>query len=91
MKRLHIFISGAVQGVGFRWYVESLARRVGGITGFVRNLPDGRVEIVAEGTETGLERFWTALESGRLGANITGVEKKEEPADGQYTTFSIAF
>ena len=57
MKRIHLFISGYVQGVGFRWYVERIARRMGSVTGFVRNLADGRVEIVVEGEEDATVQF----------------------------------
>ncbi|MEM1522387.1 MAG: acylphosphatase, partial [Thermofilaceae archaeon] len=48
MVRAHIFIRGFVQGVGFRWWMQRTARRIG-VKGWVRNLPDGRVEAVLEG------------------------------------------
>jgi acylphosphatase len=56
MKRKHLIVSGFVQGVGFRFYArhEALASK---LTGFVRNLPDGSVEIEAQGTEEQLKRL----------------------------------
>ena len=90
MKRYHLFISGIVQGVGFRWYVEKIAR-ANGLYGHVRNLPDGRVEIVAEGNEYALDLFVSTLKEGRLGKNISSIERHEEPATGSYEDFRIAF
>lgn len=52
-KRIHVFYSGSVQGVGFRYAAEAAAQRLG-ITGWVSNLLDGRVELLAEGEETDL-------------------------------------
>ena len=55
-RRLHAFFSGRVQGVGFRYTAERIAEDFP-ITGFVRNLPDGRVELLVEGDEVDLEGF----------------------------------
>jgi len=60
-KRVHMFYSGRVQGVGFRYTTENLAKNFK-ITGWVRNLPDGRVEIVAEGDQEKLENFIEAID-----------------------------
>ncbi|MFH2139026.1 MAG: acylphosphatase [Candidatus Omnitrophota bacterium] len=64
MKRkcAHIFYSGRVQGVGFRYTAERIAEAAG-IGGWVRNLPDGRVELLAEAEETKLKNFINALET----------------------------
>jgi len=91
MKRLHLYLSGYVQGVGFRWYAEKIARRVGGVTGFVRNLNDGRVEIVVEGKEEIVTQFLRELETGYLGSKIDNIEKIYEPCTGKFPDFSIAF
>jgi acylphosphatase len=90
-KRLHLYISGNVQGVGFRWHAERVARHIGGLTGFVRNLDDGRVEVVVEGDETLLRQFENGLKEGALGRNIERVETVDEPYTGEFSDFSIAF
>jgi len=59
-KRLHAEFSGCVQGVGFRFTAERLARRFP-VTGFVRNLANGKVELVAEGEEKTLQEFLKAV------------------------------
>ena len=56
-------VSGRVQGVGFRFFAEAAGAREG-LHGWVRNLPDGRVEVVAEGEAAALERFEHALSTG---------------------------
>jgi len=90
-KRIHFYVSGYVQGVGFRWHVERIARSISGITGFVRNLDDGRVEIVVEGEETLLKQFKKDLEEGILSRNINRVEAIDETYTGKFSGFSIAF
>jgi len=91
MKRIHLYVSGYVQGVGFRWYAEKIARQMADVTGFVRNLGDGRVEIVAEGEEAQLERFLNELKSGYLGKNIEDIQNLDEPYTGQFSAFAITF
>ncbi|MFH0839197.1 MAG: acylphosphatase [Candidatus Omnitrophota bacterium] len=59
-KRVHIFYSGKVQGVGFRFSAESIAQELS-IDGYVKNLRDGRVEVVAEANEAVLLRFITMI------------------------------
>lgn len=90
-KRLHLYLSGSVQGVGFRWHAEKIARRISGITGFVRNLNDGRVEVVVEGDDALLHQFKKDLEEGILSRNIDHVEAIDEPHTGKFSDFSIAF
>ncbi len=58
--RKHFLFSGRVQGVGFRWNAVRLARPLG-LTGWVRNLPDGRVELEAQGEEETIDRFLARL------------------------------
>jgi acylphosphatase len=90
-QRLHLYISGSVQGVGFRWHAERIARRISGVTGFVRNLDDGRVEVVVEGDEALLHQFQKDLAEGVLHRNIGSVETVDEPYTGEFSNFSIAF
>lgn len=60
-RRVTVFVRGDVQGVGFRWWTSARARELG-LVGHARNTDDGRVEVVAEGTETALWRLLTLLE-----------------------------
>ena len=66
-------VSGRVQGVGFRWFVAHLAPELD-LRGSVRNLPDGRVEVVAAGTEAALRELEAALKAGPPAARVDGVE-----------------
>ena len=65
-------VSGRVQGVGFRWFTQAAARREG-LTGYVTNLDDGRVETVAEGEAESVERFERSLRQGPSGARVERV------------------
>jgi acylphosphatase len=67
-------ISGLVQGVGFRWYVKRRADRLG-LKGWVKNLPTGQVEVVAEGPEEALRQLEEFLHKGPPAARVDGVEK----------------
>lgn len=87
--RRTVYFSGCVQGVGFRYTAESIAARYA-VTGFVRNLHDGRVELVAEGSETELDRFQDAVEQA-LQANIREVSATNTTATGEFASFRIAF
>ncbi len=87
-KRVHLYVSGRVQGVFFRAHTRDLARRLG-LTGFVRNLPDGRVEIVAEGEEEKLQKLIAFARQGPPLAHVTGVEEQWEPARGEFSDFSV--
>lgn len=69
-------VSGVVQGVGFRYFVLRQAERVG-VVGWVRNLPDGRVEVVAGGESDQLSELEKALWTGPSRSRVTGVEKSE--------------
>ncbi|HLB60429.1 MAG TPA: acylphosphatase [Patescibacteria group bacterium] len=80
MKRVHIYIFGRVQGVFFRASCKETADRLG-IAGWVRNLPDGRVEAVFEGTEKEIEKVIEWCYSGSPG-KVETVEKTEEKAEG---------
>ena len=64
-KRIHVFYSGRVQGVGFRMTAEDTARELG-VVGWVKNLRDGRVELVAEAEEAALEQFLDAIRTGSM-------------------------
>jgi acylphosphatase len=80
-------ISGRVQGVGFRWFTQDTAAREG-VTGWVRNLPDGRVEALVEGDEESVTRVERALRSGPRGARVEKVQVDDEEPGG-YRSFTI--
>ena len=81
-------VSGRVTGVGFRYFAQDVARREG-LTGVVRNLPDGRVEAIAEGDEASLARLEVALRQGPSHARVEHVEIDDIPPSGRYLNFSI--
>lgn len=80
-------ISGRVQGVGFRWFTQDAATREG-VTGWVRNLPDGRVEALVEGEAEAVTRVERALRSGPRGARVEDVVVDEQEPGG-YRRFTI--
>lgn len=69
MSELHVRVTGVVQGVGFRWFVREKARRLG-LAGWVRNLPDGSVEVAASGEEGQIELLRGELRKGPSGAAV---------------------
>ena len=71
---LHARVSGRVQGVGFRWFVREEARRLG-LAGWVRNLPSGEVEVLAEGEAAAVASLSEALSKGPPGARVEMVHK----------------
>lgn len=82
----HYRVTGRVQGVGFRWFTEEAALREG-LSGFVRNLPDGSVEAEAEGDVDALLRFERALRQGPRGARVDGVDVTAITPAGRVTGF----
>jgi len=89
MIRKHIYYSGRVQGVGFR-YTTSHTARPYDVTGYVRNLSDGRVEVVVEGTPAAVESFLDDL-SLEMHSYITDTQVTDEPFAGEFTNFDIRF
>jgi len=85
---MHIFYSGHVQGVGFRFTVRRVATGFE-VTGVVRNLPDGRVELVAEGERTELEAFRAAIPDAGLAACIRHEDARWSEARGEFRGFEI--
>ena len=74
-------VTGRVQGVGFRWWTRSLATRLG-LSGSVRNLPDGSVAVHARGTDAQLRDLQAHLAEGPPGARVTAVEPLPFSAEG---------
>ena len=87
-RKVEIMISGVVQGVGFRYFVYRAARELG-VVGWARNLPDGRVQVVAEGDVAHLEAFLDELKTGPRLASVQDVTLRWSEPDGRYSTFSI--
>lgn len=83
-------VSGRVQGVGYRAFVVRQAALLG-VTGTVANLPDGRVEVVAEGGTSRLTELLKALRKGPWGADVTDVEAHWGQATGCYSSFRVAY
>ena len=90
LKILHAFVSGRVQGVGFRAFVKRKADMLG-LKGFVRNLPDGRVEVVAEGEEEKLSKLLTFLHEGPSLSKVKNVEYSYSDYRGVYEDFQISY
>jgi acylphosphatase len=87
-QQLHLLIGGIVQGVGFRFFVERTARRLG-LRGWVRNLTDGRVEVLAEGPREALESLAAACQRGPMGATVSEVQAEWREATGAMRDFEI--
>jgi acylphosphatase len=85
-RRFHI--SGEVQGVGYRFFAQRVAARHQ-VTGYVRNLADGRVEVLAEGSPEGLEGFKHDLSTGPELARVQQVEELSVEPSGHYPAFRI--
>ncbi len=85
--RCHLWLGGRVQGVGFRFFTERVARRLS-LNGYVRNLADGRVEVVAEGPRVAVETLLRELRRGPTGAIVDDVTVEWESPTGM-TGFRI--
>jgi len=87
-ERIQILYSGRVQGVGFRYATKSLACGFE-VTGTVRNLPDGRVELVAEGTRVELEEFRRAVQDSEVGRFVRQETAEWSAAKNDFRGFEI--
>jgi len=90
LVRVRVLAGGRVQGVAFRYFAEKWAVSIG-VTGWVRNLADGRVEVVAEGDAGNVEMFLDRLREGPRMARVDSFEVLQEAATGELTGFRIAF
>ncbi len=90
VARVHVFVSGRVQGVAFRFFVERWASEMD-LTGWVRNLSDGRVEVVAEGEKDDLERLLVRLGEGPRLAVVENLDVAWQEATGEFPDFRVAF
>lgn len=89
-QRLHLWVSGRVQGVCFRFYAQREAQELG-LSGWITNLPDGRVEIVAEGAREQRDKLAAWCRHGPPYATVAHVDQRDEEATGEFSGFRIRY
>lgn len=87
--RAHIWVKGRVQGVGFRAHVEYLARQIGGLTGWVRNVGYDTVEAIVEGQPAKVERLIQAIKDGPRGSRVDESRVEWEEPNGEFDRFGV--
>ena len=80
-------VSGRVQGVGFRFFALNAAKKAG-VLGWVRNLPDGRVETIVEGSDDAVEKYLAEIRKGPFGSRVSDVAV-EDRQPGNFASFEI--
>lgn len=90
LARVRIFVSGRVHGVAFRYFTQKWATSLD-VTGWVRNLADGRVEVLAEGDRESIDSFLGRLAEGPRQARIDAFDIRREEATGEFRDFRIVF
>ncbi|HID94642.1 MAG TPA: acylphosphatase [Candidatus Latescibacteria bacterium] len=88
--RAHIIVSGVVQGVGYRFFAQRVALNLG-LTGYVRNLPNGKVEVEVEGKQGPVDEFIRELRRGPWSAHVTALSVEWSEYRGQFEGFQIRF
>ncbi len=91
LRRVRVRITGLVQGVFFRAETRRQTRLIGDLNGFVRNLPDGSVEVVAEGPSEAVEKLIDWCRKGPPLARVRSVEVSEEKPTGEKSGFRVAY
>ena len=87
MNRKTIYFSGHVQGVGFRYTAQNIAENFD-VSGYVRNLPDGRVELVMEGADEEIGHMLEQIQE-QMGSFIRNSTSEQSPATGEFSEFSV--
>lgn len=87
---VRLVAKGRVQGVGFRWFIIQNANKLG-LVGYVKNLPDGTVEIEAEGQRGQVEEFIKYVKTGPTFARVTDLSVEWKAYTGNYDSFEIAY
>jgi acylphosphatase len=90
MVRAHILVSGFVQGVCYRWFVEKKANSLG-LTGYVKNLYDGRVEVVVEGERGLIEELIKMIKIGPPAADVRDIKIEWQEYKGEFSGFGIRY
>ncbi len=88
--RVHLMISGQVQGVFFRTNTRHTANELG-LKGWVRNLPNGMVEVLAEGRKPSLDKLIEFCRNGPSGANVENIEIKWEKPSYEFDNFEVRY
>ena len=88
--QLYVLITGRVQGVGFRNFTQLNAKQLG-VNGYAKNLPNGKVEVVAEGDKSQLDALIALLKEGPRYARVDALEIDERPFTGEYETFGVRY
>ncbi len=88
MQQAHIFISGFVQGIGFRYFVKNNARQLD-LTGWVRNTPDNKVEAVFQGEKAVIDQMVLLCRKGTFLAEVKDIKINLEETDRKFTEFLI--
>ena len=89
-ERAHAYFSGRVQGVGFRYTAEGIALELG-LSGWVKNRRDGRVELVCEGAKPDIENLFARIQSSLLGVHIKKTTVNWEKATCEFSDFTVEF
>ncbi|HIH10321.1 MAG TPA: acylphosphatase [Candidatus Diapherotrites archaeon] len=90
MERLEAVVSGRVQGVGYRAFAVAMGRQLG-LRGYAKNLPDGTVEVVAEGGHEKLLHLLSGLASGPSLSRVDNVKKSFSKALGEFKEFTVRY
>ncbi|MGM0501857.1 MAG: acylphosphatase [Bacillota bacterium] len=88
--RKHVYLSGRVQGVGFRAFTSRSAKRLN-VNGWVKNLADGRVEAIFTGAQDKVKRILEEVKQGPSFAEVNNIEVEDESYKGQYNSFEIRY
>lgn len=89
-KRVKVRITGVVQGVGFRFFTTRKAQSLG-VNGFVKNMTDGSVKIVAEGSEDAVNSLLDEVKTGPRSASVSDVDVEEESYSGEFNGFNVKY
>ncbi len=88
--KAHVIVSGRVQGVFFRFETQNVARKYN-VNGWVRNIPDGKVEAVFEGEKENVNKVIEFCKRGPSGAKVTGIEINWQDYEGEFKDFEIRY
>jgi acylphosphatase len=89
-KRAHVIVTGRVQGISFRYYTQRKASALG-LCGYVRNLPNGNVEIVAEGEEATIQKLIDWARTGPPSAEVTELTTRFSEPTGEFDLFTVRY